>query len=544
MSGAAAPAPGTPARAALLAALSLAALAPAAPAAARAAGTGPAAAGTESPARAEESRTMTKTPAAAAGAGVVTSLLPSPSSPLVTFRIQFRAGAIDDPAGKAGLNALTAMTIGAGGTKDLTYRQVTDRLYPMAAAIQAQPDREVTTFIGEVHRDHLKPFYEILTGLLLSPRFDEADFKRNRDLLMAQVETNLRGLDDETLGKEALNLMLYEGHPYGRPDIGTVQGLKATTLDDVKAHYRRHYTRASLVAGVAGGYPPAMIDDLKKELAALPAGTPARPALPKPKPIQGMEIMFVEKPAPATAISIGFPLGVTRADRDFYALMVANSYLGEHRTFSGRLMNIMRGDRGLNYGDYSYIESFLQDGGSTFPLPNIPRRQQFFSVWIRPLARDNALFALRQATRELQRVVDKGLTPEEFERARRFVSNYSRLWVQSLSRRLGYQMDSEFYGTTFFIDRIQEELRRLTIKDVNAAVKRHLNAKNLKVAIVTEGAEGLRDLLLSGRPTPITYQVPTTREDLLKEDKAIEAYPLPLNRERVRIVRAQDLFER
>jgi zinc protease len=496
------------------------------------------------PARAEESRTMKKTPGAAARAGLATSLLPSPSSPLVTFRIQFRAGAIDDPAGKAGLNALTALTIGTGGTKELTYRQVTDRLYPMAASIEAQPDREVTTFVGEVHRDHLRAFYEIFTGLLLTPRFDPADFQRNRDLLVTQLETNLRGNDDEALGKEVLNLMLYEGHPYGRPDAGTVQGLKSITLADLKAHYRRHYTRANVVLGVAGGYPPAMIDDLKADFAALPAGAAARAALPRPKPIAGMQVTFVEKPAPATAISMGFPIGVSRADKDFYALMVANSYLGEHRTFSGRLMNIMRGDRGLNYGDYSYIENFIQDGGSTFPLPNAPRRQQFFSIWIRPVQRDNALFALRQATRELQRVVDKGLTAEEFESARRFVSNYSRLWVQSLSRRLGYQMDSEYYGTAFFIDRVQEELRRLKVEDVNAALKRHLNARNLKVAIVTDGAEGLRDLLLSGKPTPIAYQVPTTRDDLLKEDKEIEAYPLPLNKERVRIVRAQDLFER
>ena len=66
----------------------------------------------------------------------------------MTFRVQFHAGAVDDPAGKEGLNTLTAMTIGEGGTKTLTYREVVDRLYPMAASFQAQPDREVTTFIG------------------------------------------------------------------------------------------------------------------------------------------------------------------------------------------------------------------------------------------------------------------------------------------------------------------------------------------------------------------------------------------------------------
>ncbi len=498
---------------------------------------GPAAAGVEE-------TSMKQTAKTSETGGPSTSLLPSPSSPLVTFRIQFRVGAIDDPPGRAGLNTLTALTIGQGGTQDLTYRQVVDRLYPMAASIGAQPDREVTTFIGEVHRDHLKDFYALLAGVLLKPRFDPADFKRNRDLLLAQIETNLRSNDDEELGKQALNLMMYDDHPYGHLDVGSVQGLKAITLDDVKAHYNRHYTRGSLVLGVAGGYPPALIDTLRADFGALPEEAPERAALPAPGPIKGMEVLIVEKPAPAVAISIGRPIAVTRADRDYYALMVAGSYLGEHRTFNGRLMNVMRADRGLNYGDYAYVENFIQEGGGTFPLPNIPRRQQHFSIWIRPVPPENAPFALRQATRELKRLIDTGLTAEEFETTREHLLNYSRLWTQSLSRRLGYQMDSQFYGTPFFIDRVQAELPSLQMREVNAALRRHLSAGDLKVAIVTDRGAALRDLLLSGRPTPITYQTPTTREDLLKEDKEIESFPLPLAPERVRIVPVRDLFER
>jgi zinc protease len=476
--------------------------------------------------------------------GPATSLLPSPSSPLVTFRIQFRVGSIEDPSGKEGLNALTAQAIGQGGTREMPYREVIERLYPMAASISARPDREVTTFVGEVHRDHLRDFYQVFADVLLEPRFDPSDFQRVRDFLVASIETTLRGNDDEELGKEALNLILYEGHSYGRPDIGTVQGLKSITLEDVRAHYERHYTRGNVVLGVAGGYPDGLIRSLVSDFAGLPEGAPERDPLPDPKSIEGMEILLVQKPAPATAISIGHPLRITRADADFYALMIANSYLGEHRTFNGRLMNVMRGDRGLNYGDYSYIENFIQDGGSTFPHPNIPRRQQFFSIWIRPVAPHNALFALRQATRELQILIERGLSEEEFERTRTYLLHYSKLWTQSLSRRLGYRMDSESYGTEFILDRIERELPRLKVEDVNAAVKRHLDAKNLKVAIVTENAAALKTALLTGAPTPITYQTPTTREELLNEDKLIASYPLPLNKDRIRIVKALDLFER
>jgi zinc protease len=490
-----------------------------------------------------EGRTMTRTTTQKPGE-IATSLLPSPQSPLVVFRVQFRVGAVEDPKGREGLNALTAAMIGEGGTQSLTFREVTDRLYPMAAAIAAQPDREVTTFVGSVHRDHLAAFYSIFSDVLLRPRFDPADFSRIKDQMLAALETNLRGNDDENLGKAALEGLMYQGHPYGHLDLGTVQGLKAITLDDVKGHYRKHYTRDRLVIGVAGGYPKGLIDTVKQDFAALTASGPQRGPLPAPRALEGKNVLIVDRPAPATAISIGAPIAVTRSDKDFYALMVANSWLGEHRTFNGRLMNKMRGERGLNYGDYSYIENFIQEGGGNFPLTNIPRRQQHFSIWIRPVAPANALFAVRQALRELQILIDKGMTREDFEATRKYLLNYSRLWTQDLGRRLGCQIDSQYYGTAYFIDRVQQELPKLKVEDVNAAVKKHLNARNLAIAIVTDDAAGVRDRLLSGAPTPITYQTPTTSEALLKEDKEIEAWPLPVDTARVRIVPAAEMFER
>src|SRR5881296_2198582 len=159
----------------------------------------------------KETKTMKPISKPAAGSTLRTSLLPSPASPLIAFRIQFRCGAINDPAGKEGLNALTAMTIAQGGTKDLTYKEVTERLYPMAATIDALADKEVTTFIGSVHRDHAKAYYDLLTSVLLRPRFDESDFKRSRDVLLAAIETNLRGNDDEGLGKATLGWLMYAG---------------------------------------------------------------------------------------------------------------------------------------------------------------------------------------------------------------------------------------------------------------------------------------------------------------------------------------------
>ena len=470
--------------------------------------------------------------------------LQTPSSPLVTLRAMVRTGSVDDPAGKNGLNALTALMIGRGGTAELTYEELTTTLYPWAASIGVQYDKEVTTIIGEVHLDHLEPFYEIFRDLLIAPRLDVADFDRNRDFLTNAIVSTLRGNDDEALGKQTLNALLYDEHPYEATEMGTERGLASITLDDVRAFHPQLYTRDRVLIGLAGGYPDGFLERVERDLAgALPAGDGAATgrALPPPRALDGIELLLVEKDALATAISIGFPIDVTRADDDFYPLMVANSYFGEHRTFNGRLMNQMRGSRGLNYGDYSYIESFIQDGGSTFPVPNIPRRQQFFSIWIRPVPHHNAAFALRQAVRELALLVENGLSQEEFDATREYLVNYSKLYVQTASRRLGYAMDSRFFATGFFIDEIRTRLESLTVGEVNAAIRRHLQADNLAVAIVTRDAEAFRDELLSGAPSTVTYNT-EVGEAILAEDEAISSYPLKINTDRVRVVPAREMF--
>src|SRR5262249_59953370 len=141
---------------------------------------------------------------------------------------------------------------------------------------------------------------------------------------------------------------------------------------------------------------------------------------PAPRPPKGRDIRMRETRAPPPASSFGSPPPLTRRDDEFYALAVANSYLGEHRTFNGKLMQDLRGKRGLNYGDYSYVEDFIQDGFGTFPVANNPRREQAFSIWIRPVPHDKAPFALRAALWELDRLVNDGLSAAGFGAARPF----------------------------------------------------------------------------------------------------------------------------
>jgi zinc protease len=486
---------------------------------------------------------VTTVAAPAASAPIKTVLQPSDTNPLVAIRLYFKVGAADDPKGKEGLAALTAAMLGKGGTTKRSYSDVLDALYPLAARIGYYGDKESFVFTGTVHRDNLAAYAELLADQVLTPAFTEEDFTRNRQDAVDGITKTLRGNDDESLGKAALGLLLFNNHPYGHPTLGTVAGLTSLTVDDVKAFYAQHFTRDRLIIGVGGGFPAEFAQSFAAKFDALPAKGKPPVRLPPPNTRRNAEILLVQKAAPATAISIGHPIRITRADADFYPLTVARSYLGEHRTFNGVLMNRMRGVRGLNYGDYAYIENFIQEGGSTFPLPNIPRRQQHFEIWIRPVQPPNTLFALRQAIYETDKLWREGIPEKGFEETRQFLLTYSNLWAQDASRRLGFAIDAEIYGRDL-VKELQRRLPTMKKAEVDRAIKRHLTPKRWAAAIVTADAQGVQEQLLSGAPTPIVYDTKGTPDDILEEDKTIEKFPLPIKPADVSIVPVEQLFER
>ena len=69
-----------------------------------------------------------------------TVFLPS-KSPLISVRIQFLTGAMDDPTGKEGVASLTAAMLAGGGTKTQTYEQIVEQFYPMATSFGSLVDK-------------------------------------------------------------------------------------------------------------------------------------------------------------------------------------------------------------------------------------------------------------------------------------------------------------------------------------------------------------------------------------------------------------------
>lgn len=480
-------------------------------------------------------------PKVESGGREIPAIVQKSASPLVRFKLQFSVGSAHDPEGRFGIASLAASIITDGGSVKQRIDEINRALFPMAGSLGAMVDRELTTFTGVIHRDNADAFADIVLPQLLRPGYRDEDFARLKEQHRNALIQDLRANNDEELGKERLQANIFAGTPYGHPTLGTIAGIDAITLDDVKAFIAERYCVANLTIGIAGDIPEAFLARLTLECGSLPGGEAAQAPSVRGRAPSGIEVEIVKKETRAAAISLGHPIDVTRSHPDFAALWLARAWLGEHRASNGRLYQRLREIRGMNYGDYAYIEAFPRGMYQFFPDATLARRAQLFEIWIRPVRPEQTVIAIKIALHELRALIDGGLSAKDFEDTREYLSKNVFVMTKNQDQQLGYALDSRWYGIGEFTAYMREQLATLTVERVNEVVRRHLSADNVSIVAITADVEGLRDELLSDAFTPIAYDAEKPAE-LLAEDQVIGAMDLGIRPEAIRITPVDAVF--
>lgn len=480
----------------------------------------------------------------------------------VVIKIRFENGSIADPAEKAGLTYATASMMADGGAGGMSYSDIQDKMHPWAASYDEFTDKQVTTFTFQVPVDFVDEFYPLVKNVMLSPDFTEKDFSRVMKAQQNYVDQVVRASSDEEYSKYALEHLLFRGGNMQHLKQGTSASVKTITLDDIKSHYQKVFTKHNVMLGIAGNYSDELLNKLKADLAKLSDKAYTPPVPSRARQADGIEVEIISKEnAFGSAIFTGAPLGITRSDDEFAALMIANSWMGEHRKSYSRLYQKIRQTRSMNYGDYSYIEWYSEGGLNQLPPSGVPRASSYWSIWIRPVQiatqlqaqypelsdinTGHAHFALRLAIREFDLLIKNGLSQEDFAATKTFLRSYTKLYAQSPAQQLGWLMDSRFYGRTDYLAELDALLEKTTLEQVNQAIRKHWQTDNLFVTIVTDDSEAkaLADSLINNTPSPMSYSnlvKSGLSAEVLAEDEVVANYQL--NVKKVSIVNSADTF--
>jgi len=401
--------------------------------------------------------------------GIKAWLVQEPSIPMISVEIAWRGGSRLDPAGKEGLANLVSGLLDEGAG-DLDSRAFQTRLEDLAITLSFDSGKD--NFYGKLktltkNRDEA---FRLLSLAVSAPRFDAEPVERIRRQIIAGLISDSE--DPDSIASKVWFKRAFPDHPYGKPNDGTIDSVKAVGVDDLKGFVAGRLARDNMIIGVVGDISPDELGHLlDKTFATLPAKA-APYAIDDSWPPAHGAVIVVDKDIPQSVVVFG-QRGIKRSDPDWTAAYVMNYVLGGGG-FTSRLMEEVREKNGLAYSVYSYLYPFEHSG-----------------VHLGGVGTQNAKVAesLRLVRQELRRIHDDGITAEELANAKTYLNGSFPLRLSSNASiaRLLVTIQVDDLGIDY-LDRRAGLIDAVTLDDVKRVAKRLLKPDDLIVVIVGKPA--------------------------------------------------------
>jgi zinc protease len=269
-----------------------------------------------------------------------------PGLPLVAASLVLRSGSGANPAGHPGLASFTARML-QQGTMKLNALQIADRAADLGTTLGSRASSDSSVISTHSLSRNFADALDLLADVALHPDFPQAEIERVRkERLAALVQEK-----DEpfSVASRVLAAALYGAqHPYGYPDIGTEESIKAVTREDLLKFWQENYFSNDAALIVTGN---VKLNDLKplleKEFGAWKQGKATSAAIAAPESTDARLILVDRPGAPQTTL-VCYALGAARSTPDYAPLEVMNTDLGG--LFSSRINMNLREAHGYTYG--------------------------------------------------------------------------------------------------------------------------------------------------------------------------------------------------
>jgi zinc protease len=401
--------------------------------------------------------------------------------PVISIRLTIGAGAASDPAKLPGLASFAAALLNQG-TETRSANQIAEAVDRIGASIEASADMESTTISANGLEENTTTLLELMTDMLLHPKFAEEEIARLKQRTLSSLEANME--EPEYIANAVFDRVLFGAHPYAHPVEGTLQSIAAISRQDLVAFHQTFYAPNISALAIVGDISTS--DAFK--LAERYFGTWKKRDVPKPQlaapPKPGSRrIVIVDMPDTVqTEIRVG-QLTVPRNDPDYFKVLLANYVLGGSQT--GRLHKKLREERGLTYGAYATIEPHKGPGS-------------FYAITdTRTEKTGEALGLILDEFQELQK---SEATAQELKDTKTFIIGSFPLTIElpsNLTNRLMsvflYELGPDYLKT------YRDRIAAVTAADMLQMSKQKLSPETLSVVLVGKASAFQKDLAKFGK---------------------------------------------
>ena len=395
--------------------------------------------------------------------GMKVALLPKTTrGQAVKATLTLRFGTAESLAGWGEVPSALAALLDKG-TAQLGRQQVQDRLDALQSDVAFSAGPGQLNVALSSRREHLPALIALVSELLQQPSLPTDVLEEVRSQALAGIEAQRK--EPEAVLAEAMSR---HGDPYPVGDVRharsfdeTVADWQAVKAERVQAFHQRFVSAANAQFSAVGDFDAAAVR------AALTQGfgtwRKAEPfaRIPDPLvPVPAARLVLRTPDKQNATMSVQQALPLSDRDADYPALMLANHLLGGGG--DSRLWNRIRERDGLSYSVHSGIQWSPQEAHSDWTTTAI----------FAPQNRDKVETAFRE---EIERALKQGFTQAEFESGKRGLLSFRRLGRAQDARLAAGWVSNLYLERDFAVSaRVDAQLEALTLAQVNAALRRHL----------------------------------------------------------------------
>lgn len=331
------------------------------------------------------------------------------------------------------------------GTEARTAEDLAREIDSIGGQFDAYTAKEYASYYVKVLDEHLPHAVDLLADLILHPAFREDDVAREKRVVLEEIKMVEDTPDD--LVHELFTEQFWNGHPLGRPILGSKETVSGFTSEALRRFFADAYVASNLFIAAAGHLEHGRVRALVEQaFQSLPArGAPASDGLPRPHPHVVTRVKDIEQ----CHVCLG-TRAYPQAHDDRYVCYVLNTVLGG--SMSSRLFQNVRERRGLAYSVFSGLNSYRDAGSLTIYAG---------------CATESVGEVVDLVIQDLQALRSAPVGDEELRRAKDHLKGSLMLSLENTASRMSHLARQQIYfGRHFTLDETLEGIERVTADDV------------------------------------------------------------------------------
>lgn len=413
--------------------------------------------------------------------GVETSELP-----LVNFSFRIMGGHyLDDPEKVGVANLMTDIMM--EGTANKTPEELEDAIGQLGANINMFTSDEYIQVSGNCLSRNFNATMDLVSEILLEPRWDEDEFERIINLTTNTIQQN--ETNPNAIAQLVMNKKLYgENHILSHPAMGYMDVVKTITIEDLKNFYDKNFAPNVTNFHVAGNVKQEdakkALGNLASEWAKKEVTMPSYEALQTPNE---PTVYFVDIPEAKQSRILISRLIVPAQDKKYDELVVANDRLGAGG--SAKLFQVLREEKQFTYGAYSF----------TYRRANGPAEYRAWSS-----VKSNVTKEAMDTFKEVIGGYAESYNSEELDKSQSSMVKSNARAFETLNNLLGILHNISTYGLPQgYIDDQQKAVTGATVETVKATSEEFMDLNKFVYVVVGDKATQMDRLKVEGPGSPI-----------------------------------------